>query len=70
MNRAGSEIPDKLAVGVPTLVHMLEEETHPSCSGEPRGRVGKVLADLRAGRPLVIAGVLTDAVHAILAERE
>ena len=70
MHRAGSEIPDQLAVGVPTLVHMLEEETHLPCSGEPRGRASKVVAELRASRPLVIAGVLTDTVHAILAERE
>ena len=70
MHRAGAEIPDKLAVGVPTLVRMLEEETHPACSGEPSGRVGKVVTDRRAGRPLVIAGVLTDVVDAILAKRE
>jgi hypothetical protein len=70
LGRAGSEIPDQLAVSFATLVHMLVEELHPSSGDETRRRVGKVFAEFGASRSLVVSGVLTSLVDAISAKRE
>ena len=70
MKLSGAQVPDLLAVTPAAQVLVAGEHAAPACLREPPGRLGEVLEDLIARRPLVVPGVLADLVDAILAERQ
>jgi hypothetical protein len=67
---AAAQVTDLLAACPLPEVLVLAEQADPSRLGQPRRRRGEVLAHLRPGRPLVVAGVLAGLVDAVLAERQ
>jgi hypothetical protein len=67
-NCPGTQVPDPLTVTPAAHVLMAEEHAYPARLREPRGRLSEVPADLTAGRPFVVPGVLADLVDPVLAK--
>ena len=70
VERAGGEVSNLLTVSAWPDVLVPGEDADPARPREARCRLGEVLADLLAGRPLVEPGVLAGVVDAVLAERQ
>ena len=70
MKLSGAQVSDLLTVTPAAQVLVAGEHADPACLREPCGRLGEVPADLAAGRPFVVPGVLADLVDAVLAERQ
>jgi hypothetical protein len=70
VNNSRAQVSDPLALTPAAHVLVAGEHMAPACLRQPLGRVGEMTEQLRAGRPLVVPGVLADLVDAVLAERQ